>query len=132
MKINVKTVLSTLMLSALLSGTALAEGQHKGKRGANIDQVISSLQLDATTATSLKTLMESQRAEKQALRKSDTKDREQRKTLRNQHRQAILELIGEEKMEELKKMKGKKGSKRGKHGKRGEHKNHEKNSEQEV
>ena len=132
MKTNVKTVLSTLIVSALLTGTAYAEGQHKGKRGANIDQVISSLQLDATTASSLKTLMESQRAEKQALRKSGTKDREQRKTLRTQHRQAVLELIGEEKMEELKKLKGKKRSKHGKRGKRGEHKNYDKNSEQEV
>lgn len=129
MKINVKTVLSTLIVSALLSGTAYAEGQHKGKRGGNIDQVISSLQLDATTATSLKTLMESQRAEKQALRKSGTKDREQRKTLRDQHRQAIASLIGEEKMEQLKEMKGKK---RSKHGKRGKHKGHNKNTEKKV
>ena len=106
-----KTILSTVIITALLAGTANAD-QNKQKKGANIDQVISTLQLDATVATNLKSLMESHREQKQALRKQGIKDREQRQTLRKQHRQALLELLGYEKMYEFEGIVSQKRSKR--------------------
>ena len=113
-----KTVLPALFVTAFLSSAAYAD-QNQGKRGANIDQVVSSLQLEAATATSLKTLMESHRSEKQALRKDGKKDREQHQALRKQHRKALLDILGYEKMYEFEEMMGQNRSKHGKRGMRG-------------
>ncbi|MGK0269960.1 MAG: hypothetical protein ACI88H_000593 [Cocleimonas sp.] len=95
-----KTILSVLIVTALLSSSVNAD-QKKGKRGPNIDQVVASLQLEDAAASSLKTLMESHRTDRQTLRQQGKKDREQRQVLRAQHRQALLEVLGYEKMYEF-------------------------------
>ena len=107
-----KTVLSALIVTALLSSNVNAD-QGKGKRGANIEQVITSLQLDAKTSTSLKALFEKHREERKASREKGKKDREQRQASRKQHRQAILDILGYEKMYEFE---GMMRQNRGKHG----------------
>ena len=112
----IKTSVSTLIFTALLSGAAYAD-QSKRKKGPNIEQIVSSLQLDASTATSLKTLMKSHREAKQASREKDMKNREQKQASRKQHRQALLEILGYEKMykfdEMMREYRSKKGNKRG-------------------
>lgn len=100
MKTNIKTVLSALIITTFLAGTANAD-QNKHKKGPNIDQVISSLQLETATATNLKSLMESHREQRNAMREQGKKDREQKQTLRKQYRQAVLDLLGYEKMYEF-------------------------------
>ncbi|MEH6457397.1 MAG: hypothetical protein V7749_13790 [Cocleimonas sp.] len=98
-----KTVLTALIITAFLVGTANAD-QNKHKHGQNIDQVVSSLQLESATAINLKSLMQSHRDERQALRQKVKKDREQRQALRKQHRQSLLKLLGYEKMYEFEEM----------------------------
>jgi len=109
-----KVILSTLMISALLVTAAHADKQ-KGKRGVNIDQIITTLQLEETKANSLKTLMETHRADRKALRKQGERNREQRQALRKQHRQALLEVLGYEKMYEFEEIMKQNRSKKRKH-----------------
>ena len=105
------TIISTVIITALLTSSVSAD-EKKGNKGPNIDQVVASLQLEDTTASSLKTLMESHRADRKALRQKGQKDREQRQVLRAQHRQALLDVLGYEKMYEFEELMRKSRSER--------------------
>jgi len=111
-----KTILSALIITAFLASNANAD-QNKSKKAANIDQVISSLQLEAVTATNLKSLMERHREQRHALLEQGKKDREQRQALRMQHRQSLLDLLGYEKMYKFEEIMRQNNPKRGKHNK---------------
>ena len=109
-----KVALSTLIIAALLTTSAYAD-KREGKRGVNIDQVVASLQLDETKANSLKALIESHRTERKALREQGNKNKEQRQALRKQHRQALLDVLGYEKMYEFEGIMKQNRSKKRKH-----------------
>ena len=95
-----KTILSALIISVLLTSSASANQKNK-KRGVNIDQVIASLQLEGDKATNLRTLMENHHTDRESLRKQGQKNREQRHELREKHRQELLKVLGYEKMYEF-------------------------------
>ena len=119
---KIVTVVSAVLITAVLATSAHAD-KRKGKKGVNIDQVVASLQLDVSTATNLKTLMENHRAEKRASRDQAKQNREQRKAKRKVHRKALLDLLGYEKLYQFEEIMKENRSKRGK-------RKHKKNKQQ--
>lgn len=95
-----KNLLSILIITVLLTNTASAD-QGKGKRGPDIDKIVSTLQLDVDTSTNLKALMEKHQETRKAAREEGKKDRAAKKAARKQYRADLLAVLGYEKMYEF-------------------------------
>ncbi|GAA0422463.1 hypothetical protein GCM10009133_33760 [Cocleimonas flava] len=110
----------SMCLIALLATTSvyadISDGTEnkKGPRQPDIDQVVSSLQLEDSKAQQLKMLLESHQQEMKTLREQSEQIREIHRNIREQHQKALLALLGyenlykfEETMSEYRPMRGK-------------------------
>ncbi|MCK5385746.1 MAG: hypothetical protein KAJ39_01075 [Gammaproteobacteria bacterium] len=103
--------LVTLLLMASVNAHASdGEGRYSGRTAINHEQIVKKLNLDDSTSKSLLELMNNHRSKHQERRDMS---REQYHKMREQHREEVKALLGNEKFSRFKKMMRNKHKKQG-------------------
>jgi len=113
MKIKKRFTLGLVTLLLMISVNAQAsddEGRGSGRVAINNEQIVKKLNLNDSTSQSLLELMNNHRSKHQAHRDMS---REQHHEMREQHREEVKALLGDEKFSKFKKMMRNKHKKQG-------------------
>ena len=92
---KISAIVLTTMLFASLSATAAQDNQQNRP---DIDYLVSQLELTADKTTQLKAIMSQHRQQMESMRDQKQEAREQRHTIRTQHREELLTVLSYEQL----------------------------------